>query len=158
MFNSRCLLYFFAFTFSLVSSLSISGAAQASGVAKITVIDQQVESDTQIFPPNFDINKQLGRAWVEVGTDDTFSNVGTITALVSGLSYDIADKQIVYISGNKRVVCANVKGPTVTVPLGDTIVPTDNCKLNAKLVERDVDSGTDTYTGTFLHVEMEVAE
>ena len=152
-----CLKTFLITLFSLLSATSV----YASNATKIIIIDEQIDNSLAIFELRFNTNKRLGRAWIEavLEYDNPDKGIGyAARGLIPGLSYDVSQKQIVLQTDNKRIVCANVKGPTWRVPLGDTIVPTKTCLLSARIERRKQDNGYEVFEVPFLHVEMSVVD
>ncbi len=149
----------------LVAVISVPGLARAGQIIVFQVDEYQIEasdSPTLVFEApvdefqtvtaKFDVDPELGRAWVDVENADFEFQVSrnTVNRKVNGLSYDAEAKKVVYQRGGSAIVCAEAKsflGMT-------TFDPTGNCPLVVSYEERTVDDGFRPSTRTFAKVTM----
>ncbi len=106
----------------------------------------------------FDINPEMGRAWVEFtgSFSDSESLPDTYRLKLEGLSFDKETAQIVYTDGDKTVVCADVRvGGSIFKPT--RIHPTTSCRFTHVVETKMVDNGYEvkkvSYDVEYLTVE-----
>ena len=79
----------------------------------IKLLNSQIRPDDyEIFiSGHFEINKELGRAWVELGfsTGDAESHTMPVRVKVPGLIYDKQTGEVVLETSSGRVICAKEK-------------------------------------------------
>jgi len=131
-----------------VAVISVSGVARA---AEIVVFEAPVD-ESQAVNAKFDVDSELGRAWVDVeNVDSEFQTSRTVVnRKVDGLSYDSEAKEVLYNVGDGAVVCAearNFLGMT-------TLRSTGNCPLKVSYEKRTVDDGFRPSTETFAKVTL----
>jgi hypothetical protein len=122
----------------------------------VVVIDEVVPSSTNFVDASFNFDKNSGDAWVEAETTWNDDDPDVEKAKVSNLSFIRSSMQIIYDESGRKIVCANVKGPSWTAPLGDTVKPTGNCRLRGSIQDRNQDNGFGRDTVSYLHVEMDL--
>src|SRR4051812_48084374 len=119
---------------------SYLGIASAAPVA---VLEAPLDTPSQQVTADFGINRELGRAWVEVRLEpidslgDTVPAPRVIARQVDGLYYDRARKQVLYQLGSEVIVCAedsNFLWFTSSKSTG-------KCLLTASREQRTVDDG-----------------
>jgi hypothetical protein len=120
--------------------VSYVGAASASQVASF---ETPLDDSTQIVSAGFAVNRDLGRAWIELQIQST-AYVGdvvpepeVITKMVEGLYYDPALKQVLYRSGEGTTVCAEDS----TFLWFTSLKSTDRCRLITSTEMRKIDDG-----------------
>ena len=124
------------------ASLLPAVAAAASNPAAVskTVFEQRL-NDEEVDAAHFDVNRNLGRAWIDVDiradyTTDEQPEV--VQRSLRGLYYDSARKEVIYRSGAKDIVCADDD----TNFLGMTsLKETGQCDLQLSSEKRSVDDG-----------------
>lgn len=124
----------FILTLALISTTALA--------AEIKVYDQPKgyhDHESAVF----NINKDLGRAWVEVNlekqwSDETYTD--TVRTLVPGLSYDAQTKTINLDHEGQLVECAALKTSGRSIFRITRIVNT-NCDLVKKEVVVEYDNG-----------------
>jgi len=89
-------------------------AAPAVHASPLVVLEREKASDTSLINAKFEVNRELGRAWVEIQITDSGligedSVVEVIRKPVEGLSYDQSNNQVVFSHEGRSVVCANDK-------------------------------------------------
>src|SRR5215472_17086708 len=89
-------------------------AAPAVHASPLVVLEREKASDTSLINAKFEVNRELGRAWVEIQITDSGligedSVVEVIRKPVEGLSYDQSNNQVVFSHEDRSVVCANDK-------------------------------------------------
>lgn len=94
---------------------------------------------------SFEINRDLGRAWVSIKTWDRSMarrdrSYGKYREQVPGLSFDKATSAIVLDQDGAITSCANVSSRGRSIFRYDHITPT-NCVLRVKKIMKEVDNG-----------------
>ncbi len=132
-------------------------ALAATGTISKTVFERRLRNED--VSAHFDVNRVLGRAWVEV--EVTPETPGAYIAVhepqlfpraVDGLYYDPASKQVIYRNGTNRVVCAEDS----TVLWGKSLKETGQCPLNVTTETRQVDDGFNGHEETVGKVVLEL--
>jgi hypothetical protein len=114
----------------ITSVLMLAAVPAGVHASPLLVLEKQQESDSSSINAKFAVNRELGRAWVEIqisypGQSGDDSIVEVIRKPVEGLSFDNATNRVVYTRGERSVVCANEKAflfhkdyaPTVECPI-----------------------------------------
>lgn len=119
-------------------SLVVPALAQAS---PLVVLERERDSETSSITANFEVNRELGRAWVEIlirdsGYSGSDALVGVIRKPIEGLSYDQATNQVVYVNGGRSVICAVDSGFFQKV-----LRPTGDCPIVISSENRTRDDG-----------------
>jgi len=89
----------------------------------------------------FGVNRDLGRAWVEVAASpwiDVPQREVVARKSVKGLYYDPNRKAVIYQRGGEETVCATDWRFLLSTSLKDT----GNCELKVSMKDRSVDQGT----------------
>jgi len=135
--------------------VSYVGAASASQVVSF---ETPLDDSNQIVSAGFAVNRDLGRAWIEVQVQST-AYVGdvvpepeVITKMVEGLYYDTALKQVVYRSGAGTTVCAEDS----TFLWFTSLKSTDQCQLTTTTEKRKVDDGYEVRDQAVSKVVLDV--
>ena len=145
--------------FSLISASAIFMITllATSANADYVIVDESVGCNTEVrFQPHFKIDRELGRAWVEVDLRNYIGEFHTLRAQVPALSFEKESNQVVLDVDGQQVVCAKGEGSTWSRSLGDDIVATGNCPFKISYEMRTVDDGYRPKQLRFLHVEMTV--
>jgi hypothetical protein len=148
----------------LVAVIGTSGLARAGQIlivevdefraapgAPVVVYDSPID-EFQSVNAKFDIDPELGRAWIDVEkVDSEFQTTrSTVNRRVNGLSYDPESKEVIYRAGGSSVVCGEA-----TSFLGMTRVrATGNCPLIVSYENRTIDDGTRPSAETFAKVTL----
>lgn len=94
----------------------------------------------------FNVNQELGRAWVEILVGQVMRNdpenmpTSSFRALVPGLSFDSSTNTIVLEQGGELKECARVRRIGGDVFNHNVVTPT-NCRLTTRKVLVSVDTG-----------------
>ncbi|MBI2520368.1 MAG: hypothetical protein HYV97_08115 [Bdellovibrio sp.] len=101
----------------------------------------------------FNINKELGRAWVTVAFhyntgDSTRSYSNLSSMLVPGLSYDSATKQVVFNSDGLAATCAEQKWYGLK--------QTKQCQFKVTEIKRQRDNGFYIVTETYYQIYLKI--
>lgn len=129
----------------LVLSLCLltMGAAHASEAVVLETLDFYTYGKAEA---RFEVNKELGRAWVVMDITEfrrgprSDHRTRSIRELVPGLSYDAASRTIVYDKDGALHECAKVTSRGRSIFRYDKITPL-NCSLNVKKAKKEVDDG-----------------
>jgi len=95
----------------MMCALLVVFLAGAADAAQRIVFEAPLENASQQVSANFAVNRELGRAWIDVQVESPYQGeepqVGeVISRAVEGLYYDPARKQVLYRTGTENVVCA----------------------------------------------------
>jgi len=117
-------------------------AAPVVHASPLVVLENEKASNTSVISAKFEVNRELGRAWVEIQITDSGligedSLVGLIRQSVEGLSYDQGSNQVVYTHEGRSVVCANDKDLLFQHYLKDT----GECPIAISFENRTSDDG-----------------
>ncbi len=104
-------------------ALCLPAAQAAKGPISKTIFERELQDEE--LSAHFDVNRDLGRAWIDVqltryseGDEAPYPTV--FNEEVDGLSYDQASKQVIYRNGKTRVVCAEDSSFLWTTSLKET--------------------------------------
>lgn len=139
----------------IVLALVISSFASAES---ILLLETRYDSSTD-YLPEFQVNKSLGRAWVNVVESEyrgDSSNYSDNRVLVAGMSYDATDKSIVVERNGERIVCAQLYNRRLVLDRGNSIRLTQRCSFSQKKVNVDVDNGFEIRTVKMMQVFLNV--
>lgn len=128
-------------------------------VADSTMIYETRATGIDELLPEFQINKELGRAWVNVVERQFWGDSSTYSdnrVKVEGLSYDPATKELVMDKDGERVVCANLINRRWTIDIGGSLRNTDRCSFTVKKTTVEVDNGFEISRVKMLQVYFNV--
>ena len=123
---------------------------------KAAAVDVKVADDAwngggRFSGVDYGTSERLGRAWLVLhyrffgpcGAADGWCELDApVEVAVPGLSYDVAQRRIVFRdAGAEPVVCADVKLHGGFLGFGDKIAPTGRCTVRGVRVDRIVDDG-----------------
>jgi len=125
-----------------ICTLAIVSSAGAAQAAQITVFERPLENWDQGISAAFAVNRELGRAWIDVQVDPI--NIGeeppapvVIPQRIEGLYYDPARKQVLYRTATGTVVCAD----DAKLLWSTYLKSTGQCSLTSVAEQRKVDDG-----------------
>ena len=124
-----------------IAALLIGLLVGAANASQITVFEGP--HDRQQVSADFGVNRELGRAWVDVQIQPSnFIGEGVplpdvIMRAVEGLYYDSASKQVLYRTATKSIVCAE----DATFLWTTRLKSTGNCRLTVSTEQRKIDDG-----------------
>jgi hypothetical protein len=124
----------------IVFALVISSVASAD---TIKLFETRYDSSTE-YSPEFQINKSLGRAWVNVAEAEYMGDSSYYRdnrVLVPGLSYDASERTIVFEKNGERIVCAELYNRRFVIDRGNSVRMTERCSFSQKKVTLPVDNG-----------------
>jgi hypothetical protein len=125
---------------SKIVGVLVVGFVGAANAEQVIVYQVPVDESNQQVSAEFEVNRELGRAWVDVGVQGGLTGsepvfLPPIERHVDGLYYDSARKQVLYRTANGPIVCAD--------DVGGTLKNTGNCRLTESTEQRSVDDGFD---------------
>ncbi len=129
------------FVVGVIASLlpAVSAAASKTAAVNKTVFEQPL-NDEDLDAAHFDVNRDLGRAWIDVVLRSDYTvdeQPEVVQRALHGLYYDPARKEVIYRSGAKEIVCAED-----STFLGMTSLKnTGQCDLQLSSEKRPVDDG-----------------
>ena len=143
----------------MMCALLVVPLAGTANAAQQIVFEAPLENRGQEVSANFAVNRELGRAWIEVQVETPYQgeepSVGeVISKAVEGLHYDPARKQVVYRNGTETVVCAE----DATFLWRTYLKNTGQCLLTPRSEQRQVDDGFNIRNQTVAKVVFEAAE
>ncbi len=139
----------------LVGALVV-GCVGVANAEQVIVYETALDGSSEQISASFAVNRQLGRAWVDVevqpgvsGSEPLF--VPPVERQVDGLYYDSARKQVLYRTAAGPIVCAED-----ATTLGETYLKdTGNCRLIRSNEKRSVDDGFDVREQTVAKVVLD---
>jgi hypothetical protein len=142
----------------LVGALVVVSFVGVANAAQVIVFEGPVDASRQKISADFGVNRELGRAWVDVQVQSTdfyvegLPPVDVIMRRVDGLYYDSARKQVLYQTGAETIVCAE----DATFLWSTHLKSTGNCRLIPITEQRKVDDGFDVREQTVARVVFDV--
>lgn len=140
-----------------VGALYLPVALAAKGEISKTIFERELQNED--LTAHFDVNRDLGRAWIEVDvTEDLPGSYAeaqepeVFSRAVDGLYYDQASKQVIYRNGTAQVVCAKDS----TFLWGKSLEETGQCPLHVTSEKRQVDDGFNVHQETIGKVVLEL--
>ncbi len=123
-----------------VGALFLSAVFAAPSMAATIIFEQPLQSE-DLTAAHFDVNRQLGRAWVDVELTPTIIAEAPESQVIprglDGLYYDQTRKQVIYRNGSGQVVCAEDWHFLGSTSLKDT----GQCRLSLSSEKRTFDDG-----------------
>src|SRR5262249_26664432 len=140
----------------MMCALVIVSLAGGANAAQRIVFEAPLENGSQQVSATFAVNRELGRAWVDVQVESPYQGeepqVGeVISRAVEGLYYDPARKQVLYRTETENVVCAEDGKILWTTYLKNT----GQCVLTARSEKRQIDDGFNIRNQTVATVAFE---
>jgi len=138
---------------ALVGVAGFIGVANAEQV----IVYEAAGGSSQRVSASFAVNRELGRAWVDVQVQSSASSSEPafdppIEKQVDGLYYDSARKQVLYRSATGPIVCAE----DATALWATYLKSTGNCRLIPVTEQRKIDDGFDVREQTVARVVFDV--
>jgi len=137
---------------ALVGVAGFIGVANAEQV----IVYEAVGGSSQLVSASFAVNRELGRAWVNVQFQSGQSSEPAfdppIKKQVDGLYYDSARKQVLYRTATGPIVCAE----DATALWATYLKSTGNCRLIPITEQRKIDDGFDVREQTVARVVFDV--
>jgi len=128
---------------SLIFALMLVAAPAVVHASPLLVLEKEKASDTFLINATFEVNRELGRAWLEIseisdrGSIEVGPGVEVIRKSVEGLSYDQGSNQVVYTHEGRSVVCANDEAFLFQRYLKET----GDCPISISFENRTFDDG-----------------
>jgi len=142
-----------------ICALPIASSAGAAQAAQITVFERPLENWDRDVSAAFAVNRELGRAWIEVQVDPI--NIGeeppapvVIPQRIEGLYYDPARKQVLFRTATGTVVCAE----DAKLLWSTYLKSTGQCSLTSVSEQRKVDDGFNVAERKVGKVVLEVGQ
>ncbi len=139
-------------TFTKLVGALVVGFVGVANAEQAIVYEAPLDESNQQVSANFAVNRQLGRAWVDVavqggvtGSEALF--VPPMEKQVDGLYYDSARKQVLYRTASGPIVCAEDEETHLK--------STGNCRLIPSTEQRPVDDGFVVSEQTVAKVVLE---
>ncbi len=109
--------------------------------------------------PEFQINRELGRAWVNVVLSEYNGDSSTYTdnrIQIEGMSFNEADKTIVIEKNGETIVCGTLYNRRWVIDFGGSIRESKRCTFSVKKVKVTEDNGFETYKVPMIQVYLNV--
>jgi hypothetical protein len=144
-------------TTALILASLLAYAANAAEV-KVLSVQNDVYSLNSVSS-EFQINKDMGRAWVETTIDtrssaDDSIGLDTYRGKADALTFDMNSSEIVLDVEGARVVCATVRSVGRGPFRHDKISMTGNCNFKAAKSVVVEDNGYETYRRQVVNVSI----
>lgn len=137
-----------------IGALLVGSFVGVANASQIIVFERPLDTGNQKISADFGVNRELGRAWVDVQIQSTnYMGEGlplpyVIMRKVDGLYYDSMRKQVLYRTGTESIVCAEDANILWTTYLKST----GNCRLTPSTEERKIDDGFNVHEQTVAKV------
>jgi hypothetical protein len=136
--------------------LSSAGVANAK---QLIVFEAPVDGWRKEVSADFAVNRELGRAWIDVQLESTdpgeeSPSQQVISKTVEGVYYDPARKQVLYRTATESIVCAE----DATFLWRTYLKPTGRCQLTPLYERRNVDDGFRIRGQTLAKVAFEAKQ
>jgi len=134
----------------IAAALVVGSFVGVANASQIIVFEAPIDASKQQVSAEFGVNRELGRAWIDVKLQDTaYLGEGVpesevIMRMLDGLYYDSARKQVLYRTAAETVVCAEDGTLLWTTYLKST----GNCRLTASTEQRKIDDGFNLHEQT----------
>ena len=141
----------------VVYALMLTAVPAAVQAAPFVVFNGPLDTSRQKISASFAVNRELGRAWIDVQLQSTdfigeaLPVADVIMSRVDGLSYDPARKQVLFQIGGETIVCAE----DATFLWSTSLKSTGRCQLTASTERRAIDDGFDLREQTVVEVVLE---
>ncbi len=109
--------------------------------------------------PEFEVNKDLGRAWVNVVLSETTGDSTFYVdnrVKIEGLSYDVASKNIILEKNGEEIVCGSMYNRRWVLDGGRSIRNSGRCKFSVKHAKKQIDNGFEVYSIRVIQVFLNV--
>lgn len=137
-----------------IFTLSLSFVASAKS---IKLAEYETDGDLSVYRTQFNVNKSLNRAWVEITLDDVRFDETYYTdekVKVPGLSYDPTINGVVFQNGEETIVCGTFYNRRWTIDLGMSFAPTGRCEIVDTIKTKKVDDGFNVRKVKMIVVEL----
>ena len=122
----------------------ISAHAGAATATPGLLLEVPIQSSATEVTSQFEVNRELGRAWIRIDVWDGGSEFPTIVKTerkaVEGLFYDLSTQRVIHRTGADTIVCAEDSKFLWT----ERLIPTGNCSIRVSTEERIADDGFET--------------
>jgi len=141
----------------VVYALMLTAVPPAVQAAPFVVFNGPLDTSRQKISASFAVNRELGRAWIDVQLQSTdfigeaLPVADVIMSRVDGLSYDPARKQVLFQIGGETIVCAE----DATFLWSTSLKSTGQCQLTTSTERRAIDDGFDLREQTVVEVVLE---
>jgi hypothetical protein len=139
-----------------ICALGVVSLAGVADAAQLIVFEAPLDNWRQEVSADFAVNRELGRAWIDVQVESTgpgeeVPNREVISKAVDGLYYDPARKQVLYRTATANIVCAE----DARFLWRTYLKATGQCLLTPLSEKRKVDDGFNIRERTVAKVVLE---
>lgn len=141
----------FALVFALTSLVA------SADVIKLTEFKNN--RDLELYRTTFRVNKELGRAWMEVTISDyKFDELhySDVRVKIPGLSYNAEINGVVYNKNGEEIVCGTFYNARWTIDRGMSFKATGRCNVSTNNYSKKVDDGFEIKTVKMTEVLLTI--
>jgi hypothetical protein len=135
--------------------------ASASSFAKTINLYTTWNTHAQITS-KFDINADLGRAWVSLDINDSPNDSESMSEekriKVQGLSYDAQTNEVIYTSDGRNIVCAVAVTRGRGIFRNTTIKNSKDCSFKTIIETKMVDDGFNVRRQRYQTIQLVIAD
>ena len=145
-----------SFRSNLVTCALVLSSGGVANAKQLIVFEAPLDRWQREVSADFAVNRELGRAWVDVQVESTepgdeLPSVQVISKMVEGLTYDPARKQVLYRTATESTVCAE----DAKFLWRTYLKATGRCQLTPLYEQRGVDDGFRIREQTMAKVAFE---
>lgn len=125
----------------------------------IVIFEESSSNTEEIYSVDFDVNKDLNRAWVNVSVADSWgdsTHYSDSRVKVKGLSYNPELNGVVYDLNGEQVLCGTFYNARWVIDMGMSYRPTGRCTFSNKRIKAVVDNGFEMVKVQKLQVTLTV--
>lgn len=141
--------------FIAILALALSTVAAADSTL---IFETKNYSNLDVLP-EFQINRELGRAWVNVVVSEYSGDSSNYTdnrVQIEGMSFNEADKTIVIEKNGESIVCGTLYNRRWVIDFGGSIRASKRCTFSVKKIKVTEDNGFETYKVPMIQVYLNV--
>jgi len=141
----------------VIGALLTGSFAGVANAAQVILFECPLDTSRQKISADFAVNRELGRAWVDVQIQSTdfigegLPPVDVIMTRFDGLYYDPARKQVLYQRGAETIVCAE----DASVLWSSYLKSTGQCQLTSSTKQRAIDDGFSVHEQTVAVIVLD---
>lgn len=126
----------------LAIALALTSLVASADVIKLTEFKNN--RDLELYRTTYRVNKELGRAWIEVTISDYKHDelhYSDVRVKIPGLSYSAELNGVVYNMNGEEVVCGTFYNARWTIDMGMSFKATGRCNISTSNYVKKVDDG-----------------
>jgi len=126
----------------LAFAIALTSLVASADVIKLTEFKNN--RDLELYRTTYRVNKELGRAWIEVTISDyKFDELhySDVRVKIPGLSYSADINGVVYNKNGEEIVCGTFYNARWTIDMGMSFKETGRCNITTNNYSKKVDDG-----------------